>query len=57
MAAEMGAFPNFDENRGAMLRVIRNHRRAAHGAETGYEDLSIAPVALILLCVLQQVTV
>jgi ribonucleoside-diphosphate reductase alpha chain len=47
MAAEMGAFPNFDENRDAMLRVIRNHRRAAQGAETGYEDLSIAPVALI----------
>ena len=27
-----GAFPGFAENREAMLRVIRNHRRAAHGA-------------------------
>ena len=27
----MGAFPGFADNREAMLRVIRNHRRAAHG--------------------------
>jgi ribonucleoside-diphosphate reductase alpha chain len=31
MAAELGAFPGYDENRDDMLRVIRNHRRAAHG--------------------------
>src|SRR5207245_2098805 len=31
MAGELGAFPGFAENREAMLRVIRNHRRAAHG--------------------------
>ena len=31
MAGELGAFPGFDDNRDAMLRVIRNHRRAAHG--------------------------
>ena len=47
MAAEMGAFPHFDENRDSMLRVIRNHRRAAQGAEAGYEDLSVTPVAMI----------
>ena len=47
MAAEMGAFPNFDENREPMLRVVRNHRRAAQGAKTGYEGLSISPVPLI----------
>ncbi|NQU61986.1 MAG: vitamin B12-dependent ribonucleotide reductase [Rhodospirillales bacterium] len=47
MAAEMGAFVHFDENREAMLKVIRNHRRAAHGADTGYEDLSISPVPLV----------
>jgi len=47
MAGEMGAFPNYDENRESMLRVIRNHRRAAQGAETGYEDLSVTPVPLI----------
>src|SRR6516162_5741969 len=28
MAAELGAFPRFAENRESMLRVIRNHRRA-----------------------------
>ncbi len=31
MAGELGAFPGFDKNREAMLRVIRNHRRAAYG--------------------------
>ena len=31
MAGELGAFPGFEKNREAMLRVIRNHRRAAHG--------------------------
>ncbi len=46
MAAEMGAFPHYQDNREAMLKVIRNHRRAAMGAETGYEDLSVNPVAL-----------
>ena len=29
-----------------MLRVIRNHRRAAYGAKTGYEKLSTPPVRL-----------
>jgi len=47
MAAEMGAFPHFSGNREAMLKVIRNHRRAAHGSETGYEDLSVKPVPLV----------
>jgi ribonucleoside-diphosphate reductase alpha chain len=46
MAAELGAFANFPKNRDAMLRVIRNHRRAAHGDSGGYEELSVAPVAL-----------
>src|SRR5262249_30111923 len=46
MAGELGAFPGFAENREAMLRVIRNHRRAAHGENAGYEGLSILPVAL-----------
>ena len=31
----MGAFPGFAANREAMLRVIRNHRRAAHGETAG----------------------
>jgi ribonucleoside-diphosphate reductase alpha chain len=46
MAGELGAFPGYEKNRDHMLRVIRNHRRAAHGETTGYEKLSIAPVAL-----------
>ena len=29
-----------------MLRVIRNHRRAAHGERTGYEKVSQPPVPL-----------
>jgi ribonucleoside-diphosphate reductase alpha chain len=46
MAAELGAFPGFARNREAMLRVIRNHRRAAHGEFANYEALSILPVPL-----------
>ncbi|MCP5374303.1 MAG: vitamin B12-dependent ribonucleotide reductase [Hyphomicrobiales bacterium] len=46
MAGEHGAFPRFDENRDAMLRVIRNHRRAAYGGSDDYEDLSVTPVPL-----------
>ena len=46
LAGLMGPFPGFTANRDAMLRVIRNHRRAAHGEVAGYEALSIAPVTL-----------
>ncbi|MFQ5959116.1 MAG: vitamin B12-dependent ribonucleotide reductase, partial [Alphaproteobacteria bacterium] len=46
MARELGAFPRFAENREAMLRVIYNHHRAAHGARDGYEGLSVPPVPL-----------
>ncbi len=46
IAQEMGAFPGFLANRDAMLRVMRNHRRAAYGASDGYEGLSTPPVAL-----------
>src|SRR6516225_9782913 len=46
MAGELGAFPGHTENREAMVRVIRNHRRAAHGESASYETLSILPVAL-----------
>jgi ribonucleoside-diphosphate reductase alpha chain len=46
MAEELGAFPGYAKNRDAMLRVIRNHRRAAHGESEGYEGLSILPVTL-----------
>jgi ribonucleoside-diphosphate reductase alpha chain len=46
MASELGAFPEFAANRDGMLRVIRNHRRAAYGAGEAYEGLAIPPVAL-----------
>ena len=47
MASELGTFPMFEPNRENMLRVIRNHRRAAYGEASGYEGLSVNPVALI----------
>ena len=46
MAGELGAFPRYEENASAMLRVIRNHRRAAYSETDGYEELSVAPVPL-----------
>ncbi len=46
MAKELGPFPGFAKNRDHMLRVMRNHRRAAYGAAVGYEGVQIAPVPL-----------
>ncbi|MEM9360976.1 MAG: vitamin B12-dependent ribonucleotide reductase, partial [Pseudomonadota bacterium] len=46
MAAELGPFPGYEENASEMLRVIRNHRRAAYGKSDGYEKLSTLPVPL-----------
>jgi len=47
MARELGPFPGYGENREHMLRVIRNHRRAAWNAPAGdYEQLSVLPVAI-----------
>ena len=46
MAAELGAFSGYPRNAQHMLRVIRNHRRAAHGAATGYEGVNVNPVPL-----------
>jgi ribonucleoside-diphosphate reductase alpha chain len=44
MAALLGPFARFADNREAMLRVIRNHRRAAYAApEADYEGLSVKP--------------
>ncbi|HEU0161258.1 MAG TPA: vitamin B12-dependent ribonucleotide reductase [Rhizomicrobium sp.] len=51
MAGELGAFPEYAANKDAMLRVIRNHRRAAHGEEKGYEKLATLPVPLDLKAV------
>ncbi|MGA9603486.1 MAG: vitamin B12-dependent ribonucleotide reductase [Methyloceanibacter sp.] len=46
MARELGAFPGFAANRQTMLRVMRNHARAAAGEKGGYEGLATAPVPL-----------
>jgi ribonucleoside-diphosphate reductase alpha chain len=56
MAAEHGPFSGYFKNREHMLRVIRNHRRAAYGVARGeegshhelgnYEGLQIAPVPI-----------
>jgi ribonucleoside-diphosphate reductase alpha chain len=46
MAGELGAFPRFEANRDVMLRVMRNHARAARGQPHGYEQLKTNPVPL-----------
>ena len=46
MARELGPFPGYQANAADMLRVIRNHRRAAYGLATGYERLLTPPVPL-----------
>ena len=43
MAGELGPFPNYSKNAKHMLRVIRNHRRAAHGVTEGYEGSEQQP--------------
>ncbi len=50
MAGELGTFPGYKPNREHMLRVMRNHRRAAYGERAGYEALSISPVPLDETC-------
>ncbi|MYB41739.1 MAG: vitamin B12-dependent ribonucleotide reductase [Chloroflexi bacterium] len=47
IAAELGPFPAWEPNREAMLRVIRNHRRAAYDtAAEDYEGLTTLPMGL-----------
>ena len=46
MAGEIGPFPGYQRNAQHMLRVIRNHRRAAHGATEGYEAVNVTPLPL-----------
>jgi ribonucleoside-diphosphate reductase alpha chain len=53
MAGELGAFPEYAANKDAMLRVMRNHRRAAYGEDAGYEKLATNPVPLDLAAIRQ----
>ena len=47
MAAELWPFPGYAKNREHMLRVIRNHRRAAYNTpHEEYEGLTIIPVGI-----------
>ncbi len=47
MAKQHGAFPGYYRNRDHMLKVIRNHRRAAWNAEKSeYEGLTIKPTGI-----------
>jgi ribonucleoside-diphosphate reductase alpha chain len=47
MAGELGPFAAYERNAEAMLRVVRNHRRAAHAAaDAEYEGLTVVPVPL-----------
>jgi ribonucleoside-diphosphate reductase alpha chain len=47
MAAILGTFKKYDHNKQDMLRVIRNHRRAAYNSPNDeYENLTIFPVGL-----------
>ena len=47
MARDLGPFTHFQRNRPHMLRVMRNHRRAAYNAKPGeYEGLSITPMGI-----------
>ncbi|OHV64059.1 ribonucleoside-diphosphate reductase, adenosylcobalamin-dependent [Mesorhizobium sp. LCM 4577] len=54
MASELGAFPDYDRNAQNMLRVMRNHRRAAYGDKDGYEKLAVNPVPLVAADLKQQ---
>ncbi|MBN1687159.1 MAG: adenosylcobalamin-dependent ribonucleoside-diphosphate reductase [Spirochaetales bacterium] len=47
LASVAGPFPKYQFNREHMLKVIRNHRRAAHNApRDDYENLSVYPAGL-----------
>jgi len=47
MASELGAFEGYEKNKEHMLRVMRNHRRAAYNApKEEYEGLSVTPVGI-----------
>lgn len=45
LASELGPFPGYARNSKHMLKVLRNHRQAAHSGDQ-YEGLSILPIAI-----------
>ena len=47
IAKQAGPFPKYDDNKTNMMRVLRNHRRAAYNVPNEeYEGLSIYPVGI-----------
>ncbi len=47
MSRELGSFQGFKQNKKHMLKVIRNHRRAAYNASNEeYENLTVYPVGI-----------
>lgn len=46
MAATLGAFPRFEENKQHMMRVMRNHRAAAYDASEAFEGLETQPIGI-----------
>ncbi len=46
MAEELGSFAGYKKNKDSMLEVLRNHRLAVQGEETGYQGLTVTPVVL-----------
>ena len=47
MSKELGSFTHYEKNKDHMLRVVRNHRRAAYNVPNEeYEKLSIYPVGI-----------
>ncbi|MBT4539187.1 adenosylcobalamin-dependent ribonucleoside-diphosphate reductase [Candidatus Woesearchaeota archaeon] len=45
MASVLGTFKHYERNKESMLKIMRNHRRAAHNDAT-YEDLTVEPMSL-----------
>ncbi|MDR9364109.1 MAG: vitamin B12-dependent ribonucleotide reductase [Balneolaceae bacterium] len=47
LASELGAFEGYERNKEHMLRVLRNHKRAAYDADNEeYEGLTIKPMGI-----------
>ncbi len=47
MAKEFGTFNMYEKNKESMLRVLRNHRRAAHNVpKEEYEGLTVPPLGI-----------
>jgi len=47
IAGELGPFAGYNDNQAAMLRVMRNHRRAAYNAKPeDYEALTVTPMGI-----------